>query len=442
VKTNKVYAENLNTEISLREEKFNKLNKNYFYVDPRLIVLNDKILENENGEPISLPFVFYWNSDINRRTYIDIIFSPYPHKNYNNPEYYNKFKGFEMDSVELTNISNKEEILKTFKDFLLFICGNNPICSDYLEQYIAHIVQYPGIKPGVGVLLQGAQGMGKGTLFRLLESLFGIYVAEINDIEQIFGKFTSMISAKLVIFIDEAEGSKIWSKDGPIKTHITEKTVKIEQKGVDAYNEDSFGRYFFATNEENSIKIAPGERRMFVIGNNCPLIVDEDNFNINDIIENQQYTKVLFEYLKTRPIKYKSMNDWQRNRPITDLYNDLRENTIEYCAKFINELVNEHVLIQTNKKIDSPGHVEDYTIKMDIDTLFQIYQSKTQENKKFELTKSAFSKKLQKYGDNGAGGITGVREWDKISQQAKRFIIIDCKALIKTLKRKKLYINN
>ncbi|MFW8303966.1 primase-helicase family protein, partial [Klebsiella pneumoniae] len=69
--------------------------------------------------------------------------------------------------------------------------------SDYLLQWMAHLIQRPEEKPSVAVVMKSVEGTGKNTLVRPLLQILGPYAAQINGIRHLTGRFNSTLANKL-----------------------------------------------------------------------------------------------------------------------------------------------------------------------------------------------------------------------------------------------------
>jgi hypothetical protein len=65
-------------------------------------------------------------------------------------EYINIWKDYDRDKKQEVEID--EEVISTFIKFLKLLSENNDSYVEYLLNYVAHIIQYPGIKPGIALV--------------------------------------------------------------------------------------------------------------------------------------------------------------------------------------------------------------------------------------------------------------------------------------------------
>ena len=76
--------------------------------------------------------------------------------------------------------------------------------ADYITRYAAWIVQNPGERPEVALVLRGDEGTGKGVFLRCLLRIFGPHGLHISDRHHLAGKFNAHLHGCLFLFADEA----------------------------------------------------------------------------------------------------------------------------------------------------------------------------------------------------------------------------------------------
>jgi len=204
------------------------------------------------------PILLYWLESIHRKEYRDIEFEP----NSKNKNKLNLFLGFnhlfikdyKMDELIIVNI------LYHLKHV---ICNNDNRVYEFMLNWLAHIVQKPNDRMGIAILCKSDQGIGKNLFFEKFigDNLIGIHSA-CFEANQVVGKFNSLISDKMYIVINEieAEGELIKTSN-KMKALITDKTQKLEKKGVDAIQINNYCNYVLLTNNNNVIKVEEGDRR-------------------------------------------------------------------------------------------------------------------------------------------------------------------------------------
>ncbi len=196
----------------------------------------------------------HWNC---RRTYDSVVFRPQGIPEDKLSSVYNLWKGFALTEVE-GDFPLIESHLRTVW------CRGNEEHYQYLIAWFAHLLQKPEEKPGVALVIKGGKGTGKSTIFEcIFEKILGHAYSKIDKGEQVTGKFNTHQRGKLLLVLEEA----IWAGDkqaeGALKSMITDKRTLYEPKGVDAFEEDSYVRVAFVSNEKRAVPASIDERRFF-----------------------------------------------------------------------------------------------------------------------------------------------------------------------------------
>lgn len=184
----------------------------------------------------------------------------------------------------------------------LVICDGNKECYEYLMNWVAHMIQKPEEKPEVAIVLKAGQGTGKGTFVDPLGKIIGAHFVHLTEQSQVVGRFNSLLENRVLIFADEFfAGSK--KHTDQLKGMITEKTAKIERKGVDSIIVPSFSRLIMASNHENIVSIEKDERRYLYLEVSEERKQDHDYFTkLRKVIDAPNFAGQLLGWLKSRDI--------------------------------------------------------------------------------------------------------------------------------------------
>ncbi len=356
----------------------------YFINDNNFVQLATR--KYKTGEGTQENCAKRWNLDPNKREYMDYNFAPYPFIQNNNYKYYNTWKDFELVNYEPVQELDIKHCVSVYNDFIMHLSSNDNSVFDYLVQMDAHTAQFPGQKPGVCLVICGSSGTGKGTVFLLKKAIFGTeYVFQTSDISQVLGQFTGAISKKLVVVLDEAVPKNMFEKDGPLKSLITEPFVKIERKGKDSIQENSFVRICITTNSDNVVRVSNSDRRMVVISPKIyvPKVYDKFPHDIFELINSKDSCKAVFDHLRKVKVKYNNVQQWQFNRPITEEYEEMREASIPTHIQFLINFVNTHEADKLEFSITQTS-------------LYEYFKAYVADNSKYELSYMAFCRKMKK----------------------------------------------
>jgi len=224
------------------------------------------------------------------------------------------------DSMDISEEVSTDIIYKFFDK----LTNSGDDACIYLLKLVAHLVQYPATKPEVGVFFTSVQGSGKDTFFKLLTLLIGENLTSINsDPDNVFGKYNidSRLN-KLVLVLQEADNLRSYS--GKIKDTITCKTANLANKGTKQITVKDYTRLFVFSNNDNILKIEPDDRR-WVIFNCFNFLFNQDPTfftELHEALDNpdviKKFRKELMDYNISKDFNF------QKNRPKTDKFNDLR----------------------------------------------------------------------------------------------------------------------
>lgn len=213
----------------------------------------------------------------------------YPNTNELPNHVFNAFRGFGCSPKK----GDVSLILKHIKDGL---CAGDVKAYTYFIQWLAHIFQKPAQKPTVAILMKSAEGTGKGTLFELLKEMLGANHRQVNGIYQLTGRFNSTIARRLLICGDEVDMTSKAVFDRA-KGIISERTINLELKGVDAESIPNLARFIFAGNHDQIIAAGTRERRFLVLEPSDHVLDEKDYFDLLNHQINSGGASAFLDYL-------------------------------------------------------------------------------------------------------------------------------------------------
>ena len=286
-----------------------------------------------------VPFVNYWLKDPNKRVYEDIDFIPPPLVC---PEdTFNVWGGFPITRTKLFPYSTDD--LEPF--FSLVELMSNDFTRgksyEYLLNWIADIIQNPGRKTGVAIVIKGDQGIGKNTIGLFIKKLLSQenYVETANPKEDIFGAYNQLTANKLVIGMNEAESNVTFANNARIKDLVTESTENVREKYLKSTVMRSFCRLLFFSNSRIVVKVEQNDRRFVIFEASSKMRNNREYFTmVNDWMENDFNVRKLFDYLSKRDI---TDFNFVAERPMTEAYLE----TMDACKcielKFLDDLLHD-----------------------------------------------------------------------------------------------------
>lgn len=226
-------------------------------------------------KPDNVKIIDIWWNYPARAFYDGVCFAPNGrrlHGKIADPQKFNLWTGFAEEGSP-----GDWSLLK--KHLLEVVCDGDETAYEYVLNWLAHMFQYPWDKPGVAIVVWGEKRTGKGTVADAIRAAVGAFHSRmINKKDQAVGKFALSATPLLFTQMEEALFSKDPTVQGPLKSMITDPTENIELKFKTPYEVDSFGRYWFNSNEETPVPITHDEERYFVLKINNSKANDTDYF--------------------------------------------------------------------------------------------------------------------------------------------------------------------
>ena len=186
--------------------------------------------------------------------------------------YYNLWQGF---AVNPKSGASTALIKQHIEDI---ICNRNPELIKYFYDWVAFTMQRPEVPVGAALVLRGEKGSGKGILGHFLRKIWGSHGMQISNPVHLVGKFNNHLADLCFLFADEAFYSGDKQHEGILKALITEPTITIERKGIDAISQPNFLKIFMATNSDFAVPASKDERRYGVFDVSSDRINDDEYF--------------------------------------------------------------------------------------------------------------------------------------------------------------------
>ena len=146
------------------------------------------------------------------------------------------------------------------------ICAGDGTHTAVLLGFFAHMFQKPAEKPGFAPVVIGPKGCGKSTVGEFICRAIGRkHSVKIAQAKHLTGAFNAHLAGKLFVQAEEVTFGGDRKNEGVLKDAITARAMLTEPKGLDAYQESNFSRFFLVTNPGHAVPASDGERRWFVL---------------------------------------------------------------------------------------------------------------------------------------------------------------------------------
>jgi hypothetical protein len=249
---------------------------------------------------------------------------------------YNTWKPFAMELV--TEYTENLEALQMFKEHIKIMCGNDDSVANYMECWIAQMIQYPAVKSNCPTIIS-KQGAGKGTLLKLISGIIGTdkYFETTTPSRDVWGDFNSRMADTFLVNLDELSRKETMECDGKIKGLITNPLMTINEKGIKQYSIISAHRFIATTNHEDPIKTEKDDRRNWIVRASDSKIGDIDYFNkLNEYINDVNALKTCYEYFKSIP----DMDKFHKlPMAVTEYQEDMKEQNVSAIEMWLKDFV-------------------------------------------------------------------------------------------------------
>ncbi|WP_300055213.1 primase-helicase family protein [uncultured Roseobacter sp.] len=145
------------------------------------------------------------------------------------------------------------------------LAAGDEASADYIIKWAAYAVQHPDRPAEAALVFRGELGTGKGMFGRAMLRIFGRHGVRTQGAQVLDSRFNAHLRDCCLLFADEVDWDSRRSS-AQLKGMVTEESLFIEPKGVDATNQPNYLHIIIASNNEWVIPAAPGERRFAVFG--------------------------------------------------------------------------------------------------------------------------------------------------------------------------------
>lgn len=260
-----------------------------YFTIPAFNELFSNNLHSPVGANRLVPISRTWMSEPGRREYHGLCFRP-PINNKPQPSngYYNYWQGFSYEP------SSQGSCKKFLHHVFTNIARGNKQHFHYIFGWMADIIQNPGKKSGIALVLRGEQGTGKTVFGQIFGKLFEDHYLLVDDPRHIVGKFNSHMANSILLQADEGFWAGDKQAEGRLKGLITSKFQQIEYKGKDPITMDNHVRLLVTSNNNWVVPAGANERRFATFDVAQSQMQNQEYFRIIfDELENGGYEKLL-----------------------------------------------------------------------------------------------------------------------------------------------------
>lgn len=184
------------------------------------------------------------------------------------------------------------------------LCAGDTRKSEWLMDWLAHLVQKPEERTALVPVLIGKQGTGKGILMDgIMGEILGDFYTAVNSSAELMAKFNIKLTKKFLTFIDEATWRGNKTEDGILKRLVGSPTMTVEEKHGGIYDMENYSRYVIASNNMEAVALEVGNRRYVVIETADAGAADANYFDpIGEYIADKDNLRRFLGFLLSRDI--------------------------------------------------------------------------------------------------------------------------------------------
>ncbi len=172
------------------------------------------------------------------------------------PATYNVWRGFRLTPVEGDTRKYFELFNQMFPDSTI---------QTWLHDWLADMIQRPGVKPSTCVVLQGPQGTGKNIFAQIFRSMFlPNNSTQFVNTDQFTSRFNKLLLRNVLAIVNEAVWAGNHKQASILKGYITEDRFEVQDKNVKSFMARNFTRFMIMSNEDWAVP-ADGSARRFCI---------------------------------------------------------------------------------------------------------------------------------------------------------------------------------
>jgi len=250
---------------------------------------------------------------------------------------FNLWSGFAAKQTE-----RKDERLEIMLSFIKEIwASNDEIYYNYILSWLAGLVQNTKSINKTALVMISQPGCGKDTLVDFLELVLGRHaITRKTGISSIVQKHNKSLEAKRLVVINEMSSTREEFKSNfdRLKSFISDESIEIEPKGVNAYQINNIGNYLLFSNHPDSLCIERGDRRyaMFEMSNN-----KRNNLEYFTKLRNECFNSDVADAFYSYLMSFTMCNLF--SIPVTQLQEEAKLISMSSVEKFLLEIKNGEV---------------------------------------------------------------------------------------------------
>lgn len=296
-------------------------------------------------EEITENFYKIWSEDPDMKEFDEITFECDTTKV--KPHQFNLFDGFNTFSEDIIKKSKKVD-LSPIIEHIRSLVNYNEEHYNYVINYLSQLVQQPHILPHTSLIFISDEGVGKDIFSNFIrDSISKKYCLNTEKLDNICGKFNSLIGGKLLTTINETNPMETRERLENLKFLITAEEVTIEGKHKDPVICKNFSRFIFFSNRLFAFPVESGSRRPVIFKSSDKYLPDKIGKEENkkyftnlaeNICKSEVYQCAFLRLLTKRDISKWNPKDFTKS----ELHADLEENNFNPIVAYLASVIKEN----------------------------------------------------------------------------------------------------
>lgn len=253
------------------------------------------------------PITKVWMGWPHRRTYKGLVFRP---EGCEDDQWYNLWRGFRVSPSDQGISEKGRKAVGLWHEHVREnVCQGDPGLYEWFLNYVAHMFQYPHVKPLTALVLRGGKGVGKDSVMDRVGWLLGSHYLMTANRRYLVGNFNAHLERLLMFVLNEAFWSGDKAAEGQLKDLVTGNKHVIEHKGKEPYSVANLTRVVVIGNEEWIVPATEDERRWAVFDIGDGRKKDAAFFTaMREGIDNADGAKLLLHQMLEHPVDTQLVN--------------------------------------------------------------------------------------------------------------------------------------
>lgn len=278
------------------------------------------------------------------------------------PLYLSLFQGLKYDiklydSDRYNKVSERVKkdplsLIQPFLDLVYDVIAFSDTESyEYILNWISYIVQNPGKKTGIALVLKGLQGVGKNTFTDVLSRMFiGYSEPNVSKLDSIAGKFNAAVEGKILLVLNEMRnsGENQSNEFDSLKTIVTDYVFMLNQKCQAERPAENVSNLIFVTNNPFPVRVELGDRRYAVFSCDDKYMDNKDEHfkKLKQVFSTDEFYEALTLFFMDRDISgFKVSKSIPNTRARDELIRASMTTSQQWVCKYYNTLVEKGMIM-------------------------------------------------------------------------------------------------